>query len=218
MDTRPEIPDPQHDEHVAFPDEAASRPPESWWEPAPPPVPPRPPVPGPASGMARRRRRSAGWWAVVAVFLFGSAMTGHTGDLFAHGGIGSGSAGGEAPAPSNIELVEQPVAPSGELVPTDVPLYAIPMGTLWFRLEVVGNDPRGTIGVSAGSGSSVETGEVPLPYAARLTRDNPEDTLSIMVRGAYGQRQVQCRVYLDDALVAIGTGAGTATCEVPAWR
>jgi hypothetical protein len=83
---------------------------------------------------------------------------------------------------------------------------------------VVGNDPRGTVEVIGSHGSWVNAGEVALPYAVRLTRNNPDETLTITVNGAYGQRQVQCRVYLDDALVAIGTGEGTATCEVPGWR
>lgn len=222
MDARPEIPDPQHDRHVAFSDDAPEPLPESWWAPAPAPAPS--PVRGAqGSRFAPQRRRRVGWWAVVAVFLFGSAMSGHSGELFGHGGTGHGgiaygSAEGEGPAPSSIELVAEPVAPSGAVDPVDAALYPIPPGTLWFRLEVVGNDPRGTVDVMASSGSTVSAGEVALPYAARLTRNDPDDPLTVTVHGAYGQQQVQCRVYLADALVAIGTGPGTATCEVPGGR
>jgi hypothetical protein len=143
-------------------------------------------------------------------------MATHDHESGASGGIGHGSAYGESFP--GIDLAQAPTAPTGELQPAGTPLHDIPEGTLWFRLEVVGNDPRAAVEVTTDHGYGLDAGELDLPYAGRLARNNPEDALTVTVRGSYGQKQVQCRVYVGDALVAIGTGDGTATCEVPAWR
>lgn len=213
MDARPEIPDPEHDRHVAFPDEPPSSLPQSWWEPTPPAL---LPIPRPWERQPQpRRRRGNAWAGIVLLLLLGGFVSqGH--------GTTSGGSGGsgyvDAPAPGSVELVQQPTAPTGELEPDDARLYSIPQGTVWFRLEVVGNDPRAAVEVTTDRGYDLNAGGFDLPYAGRLTRNNPEDALTVTVRGSYGQKQVQCRVYVGDALVAIGTGDGTATCEVPAWR
>jgi hypothetical protein len=165
----------------------------------------------------RRQRRHVGWSVLLALFLFGSLMSRGVGtETNSFAGLGHGDASGQSSP--GLDLTELPAAPKGTLESADASLYPIAPGTLWFRLEVAGNDPRGTLEVTGSHGSWMNAGEVALPYAARLTRNNPDETLTIMVNGAYGQRQVQCRVYLDDALVAIDTGVGTATCEVPGWR
>lgn len=221
MSERPEIPDPQHDRHVAFPDEPASPPPDSWWAPTPPaPAPPPRPMPAPQyrPPQATRRRPSA-WGTIVLLVLLGGFMSqGHDGQMGMSGGMGPDGSYVEQAGPSRVALVEEAPAPRDALVPADSPLYAIPQGTLWFRLEVVGGDPRAAVEVATDHGYGMGLSEVALPYAGRLSRDDPGDTLSIDVHGAYGQKQVQCRVYLGNDLVALGTGEGTATCEVPAWR
>ncbi|MGN6751632.1 MAG: hypothetical protein ACTHJJ_03670 [Intrasporangium sp.] len=215
MDARPEIPDPDpdHDRYVAFPDEAATPPPESWWGPAPPPLPAPPSAPvqcAPPSG--RRRAR----WAVIGVILLLSMMSTHHSGSGGAGGIGHGSAYGESSP--GIDLEPSLTAPTGRLQPADTPLDEIPEGTMSFRLEVVGQDPRATVGVTTDDGYGLDTGEVALPYGASLTRNNPHNSLAVTVQSADGQAELQCRVYLDEALVSIGTGDGTATCEVPRTR
>lgn len=223
MDARPEIPDPQHDRHVAFSDDAPEPPPESWWAPTPAPTPPptssAPPA-APAPRAPAARRRSISWWVLIGLFLLGGVMSSGSGTESGTGGTVDGIAHGEAYGQSSpgLDLGDLAVAPAAGLLPEDAALYPIPPGTIWFRLEVVGNEPRGTVLVTDDAGSSVNAGEVALPYSARLTRNDPQVPLTVTVHGAYGQQQVQCRVYLSDALVAIGTGAGTTTCEVPAWR
>lgn len=219
MDARPEIPDPQHDRHVAFPDEPVSPPPDSWWEPTPPrPYPPAPPAPPMRQKRASRGRRAGAGWAIVAILISGGLMSHGDGETGMSNGPDEQGIFAEQQGSSSVKLDPSPAPSDGRLAPAESPLFAIPSGTLWFQLEVVGNDPRGTIDVTASSGSQATSGEVALPYAARLTRDNPDDSVSVTVHGAYGQRQVQCRVYVGKDLVAIGTGEGSATCDVPAWR
>ena len=213
MDRWSEQPDPQHDRHVAFPGGPATPPPESWWTPLPPPPPP-PPQAVRSAAPRRRPRKGAAWWAVVAVFVFGA--------LLSNGGesvssSGSGGSYADAPAPAGVDLVQEPTAAGGDLEPADAALYGIPRGTLWFRLEVAGADSGATVDVMSASGAHLRTEELGLPYAGRLSRVNPDDGLTVRVYRTHGQKPVQCRVYLDD-LVAIGTGPGTATCEVPASR
>lgn len=215
MDERPEVPDPQHDRHVAFPNEAATPPPESWWTPNPPPPPP-PPVVWRTSAPRRRPRRSAAWWAVVAVFLFGG--------LLSRGGESSGSSGfgggtwAEAPGPGSVSLVAEGSAPSGAIEAVQPTLYGIPPGSSTFRVEVVGVESSAGIDITSEYGGPLLTNTEKLPYAGRLTRSNPDEAVTVSILSTHSDRTVQCRVYLDDQLVAFSTGDGNATCEVPASR
>ncbi|MGN6751633.1 MAG: hypothetical protein ACTHJJ_03675 [Intrasporangium sp.] len=215
MDARPEIPDPQHDRHVAFPEERPEPLPAGWW--APTPSPPRPPRPAPAapSGAGRTSRRSTGWWFLLAALLLGGFMSQADSD----GGPFYGR-----PEVSQVEqsgavhLTPDHVGFNAELLPEDAPLFRIPSGTTTFRLEVVGTDPRAGLEVGTQYGTPQGARTVSLPFWGELTRDNADDVLSVTVTSAYAYRQVQCRVYLGPDLVAIGTGQDRATCEVPTWR
>lgn len=203
MDDQWQLPDPQHDRHVAFPDDLAPRTlPESAWAPPPPPAARRqaPPSPG----------RAAGWWAVGAVVFFGFVMSGQHSvgsDLLEDGGVF-----GE-PAQS-VEITSLPAEGLAPVQPTDLPKFAVPPGTTTFRIEVVGADPRASLTI-VGSNQDLPTDEVELPFAAELTMPPTTDLQWITVHGAYGQREIQCRVYVGEDLVAMGTGDGTAECAVP---
>jgi hypothetical protein len=208
MDGQPELPDPQRDRHVAFPEDGHPPTlPESAWAPLPPPQQVPRPQPAPP-----RTSRTVGWWAVGAVLLFGFAMSGNEASE-PHGPFGDEGSYG-APVPP-VEITSLPAEGLAPVQPTDLPKFVVPPGTTTFRVEVVGADPRASLTI-VGSNQQVPTDEVELPFAAALTLPPTTNLQWITVHGAFGQREIQCRVYVGEDLVAIDTGQGVAECAVPA--
>ncbi len=121
---------------------------------------------------------------------------------------GNGSAAGQPPALTVLPRVEEVAG-----VQPDQPTFAAPAGTTSYRVEVAGNDPRGSLEVSAahGDGSVPET---PMPFAVEVRTDEADTLTSVVAHGVYGDRQIQCRVYVGEDLVAISTGQGSAECRV----
>jgi hypothetical protein len=208
MDDQFEMPDPQHDLHVAFPEDGP-RPtlPETAWAPLPPPQQASRPPPA-----APRTSRTLGWWAVGAVLFFGFAMSGNQA-MQPYGHFIDEGTHGDPFQP--VEITSLPAEGLAPVQPTDLPKFAVPPGTTTFRVEVVGADPRASL-IIVGSNHELPTDEMELPFAAELTMPPDTDLQWITVRGAFGQREIQCRVYVGEDLVAIGTGQGVAECTVPA--
>jgi hypothetical protein len=158
------------------------------------------------------------WWAIAGLFLLVVFMSqGHSTEV---GPSADRPPGSSIVEPGGrVDLVATPTTLSdSSFAPEDAPLFAVPPGTTSFRLEVVGADARGSIDVASDySGLQVVTQEQ-LPYAGLLTRANADEALSVTVHSAYVARKIQCRVFLGDSLVAIGTGTDAATCEVPSVR
>jgi hypothetical protein len=113
-----------------------------------------------------------------------------------------------------VEITSLPAGGLAPVQPTDLPKFAVPPGTTTFRIEVVGADPRASLTIVGGN-QDLPTDEVELPFAAQLTMPPTTELQWITVHGAYGQREIQCRVYVGEDLVAMDTGEGVAECAVP---
>ena len=204
MTTRPAAPDPQQDRHVAFPDDAPARslPPTAW---APDP---RTRIRGP-----RPRRSNAGWWVVAAFFalpVVGSAMhsNGMTSDGF---GWRQHPEHWQQATGLEVRLLEGRI-PAG--VEPLAPTNAVPAGTTTVRVEVAGADPRGSLQV-IGTNGELPVTEHSLPFAVEVDTSDAEAFPWVVVHSAYPDRQIQCRIYAADELVAIQTGHGVAECVLP---
>ena len=155
--------------------------------------------------------------AFFALPVVGSAMhsDGMTGERY--GAMPMGRAFGAG----YVDLTEIHGAQVAAVSPTDLPTHAVPPGTKQFRLEVVGDDPRAAItvdgqgrGEAPGQGPGLQEPDVALPYSGLVTFDEPPEMLMVGVAGADSQHTVQCRLYVDDELVAIQTGDGAAACVI----
>lgn len=205
MTTRPAAPDPQHDRHVAFPADAP-----------PPSLPPTAWAPDPATRMPgpRRRRRNAGWLVVAAFFalpMLGNAMHGNA---VMSGGSGWHQPADEWHAATDVEVrtlegrVVAGVEPLG-------PTYAVPSGTTTFRVEVAGADQRGSLQV-IGTNGEVPVEEHALPFAVEVDITDAEAFQWVVAHATHPDREIQCRIYAGDDLVAIETGRGVTECTLPA--
>lgn len=226
MSTRPAAPDPQQDRHIAFPDEPTSQPPAaalppSAWAPDPGR---RLPPPAPTS-CRRPRRGQAAWWVVGAFFalpMVGSAMWSNgvtSGEMT--GGYGmpveqyapadqwpDGSPAGQPP---EFKVLSDSMVAG---VQPDQGTFALPRGTTTFRVEVAGGDPRGTLQLIAAGGEAAVP-ETAMPFAVEVHVGEPDTLQWVTAQGAYGEREIQCRVYAGENLVAIETGQGTVDCAIP---
>lgn len=204
-----ETPDPRHDRHVAFPDEATEQLPESWWAPAPvrtPPPPARPPALPPTRRASERRY---GWWAVGAVAMVGFLMSGHS--------VSSGSFLDDTSFAEASQMPEITSLPAEDLLPiqpTDVPTFGAPQGTTVYRLEVVGSEPAASLTVVADN-EGVPTDAVDLPFAAQISVRVPNSLEWVTVHASSGEHEIQCRLYAGEDLVAIDTGTGVVECSLP---
>jgi hypothetical protein len=54
-----------------------------------------------------------------------------------------------------------------------------------------------------------------MPFAVEVHTDEPGTLQWVVARGAHGQADIQCRVYVGEDLVAISTGQGMAECAIP---
>jgi len=224
MTTRPAAPDPQHDQHVAFPDDQRGHhrggglPPTAWAPdpgtrlPAPPPSHPRPP----------RRRVGAAWWVVGAFFalpMMGSVM-------WSNGVTSDSMMGGmpmeqhqpaqpwEGALDAQILGVRTLEGQSVEGILPDGPTDAIPSGTTTLRLEVAGVGPRGSLQVIGRTGDT-SVDERALPFAVEVDTTGMEALEWVVAHSADPNRKIQCRIYAEGNLVAIATGNGMAECALP---
>ncbi|HEX5969322.1 MAG TPA: hypothetical protein VFY88_12660 [Intrasporangium sp.] len=207
MTTRPAAPDPQHDRHVAFPDDAP-----------PPSLPPTAWAPDPATRVSGppRRRSNAGWWVVAAFFalpMLGNAMDRNAVMSDGSGGMGTGwrQAAEHGATDLEVRMLEGRVVAGVEPLG---PTYAVPSGTTTFRVEVAGADPRGSLQV-IGANGDVPVDEHALPFAVEVETDDAEAFQWVVARSAYPDRMIQCRIYAGEDLVAIETGHGVTECTLP---
>jgi hypothetical protein len=99
-------------------------------------------------------------------------------------------------------------------VQPDGPTYAVPPGTTTYRVEVAGGDSRGSLQIIGAQGDT-SVPETAMPFAVEVEMGEPGALQWVMAQGAYGQREVQCRVYVGEDLVAISTGQGMTECALP---
>ena len=224
---RPQLPDPQQDRHVSFPDDAldqpppvTSLPPEAWA--------PRPTEPAPAQAPLVRRRsnhRGAGWLvALVVVPLFlGIANSGAGGSLSADDGGYSvemdGGHRGDSGAYGGEWMVIEPVADEGSVaarLPGATTVQGVPAETTRVRIEVVGNTGD-TVGfeILGPDGVLESTTDEPLPLARTATHA-PGDhlTMHVHAKGASRDSELQCRIYAGTVLVALDTARSHVTCTI----
>lgn len=233
MTTRPGAPDPQHDSHVAFPDDELAHgpgpglPPTAWAPdpgtrlPAPPPWHPGP-LPGPHPG-PRRRRTNAAWWVVGAFFalpMLGSVMwsNGVTRDEMMGGGMPMVQHQPAQPWDGALDPqilgVRTLDGGSVEGMLPDGPTYVVPPGTTTFRVEVAGVGPRGSLQVFGPSGD-FPVDETGIPFAVEVDATDASALQRVVAQSAYPDQDIQCRIYAGDNLVAVTTGSGLAECALP---
>ena len=234
-------PDPSRDDHVAFPDEGlpagTARPspshrlPPSAWAPAHGEAAhgQRDPfAPGvtlhrgrpwpftllhPSSRPLRSRRRRS----LVAVLLLGGVLYAGVLDEVMGGGDdrtgGYGfeihSSGADGPAIIH-DVVEVPFEREAVILPGDQTTSPLPASPRDVRVEVVGDEPEASVTITSGT-DTLLAGAL-LPYAVEFALLQVPDRLSVSVRSGSGDKHIQCRVYADGFLVAIGTGTGSADC------
>lgn len=238
-------PNPSVDEHVAFPEDTAPHPsltgslPESAWAPRSQPrsgeLPPElahipPEVTALITSIAARQRprrggrgrlspAGLGLAAVVALALIMAPNTSVQPDSFdtrveqgwsQDGTWYEGTSGG-------LELVAVHEVADATIQPVDQPRYEIPLGPSTVRIEVVSDDPAANVVVTSDLGDA-QLGETRVPFGAEVTLDERPDQLAVTARSRYPQSLVQCRVYADDLLVSIATGAGLVECGAGAAR
>lgn len=221
-------PNPSRDEHVAFPDDghgfgtSAPTPPAglppSAWAPAPGETPQPWPTLYHRRGLWRlvpeypgtRRRRARPWVAVLVLggMLYSGAIQQSAMDSSGGYGLEISSVG--ANGPTIRDVVDVPFDRAAVILPTDQTTSPLPASPGTIRVEVVSDDPEGSITIA----TATDTVEInaPYPYAAELALLEAPDRLSVSTRSGSGEGAIQCRVYADGFLVAIGTGAGSATC------
>jgi hypothetical protein len=118
-----------------------------------------------------------------------------------------------APTPEILD-VRALEGPAVDGLLRDVPTNAVPPGTTTFRVEVAGADQRGSLQVVASNGDfPIE--ERPLPFAVEVDTDDPEAFQWVVAHSADRDREIQCRIYAGEDLVAIETGHGVAECVLP---
>ena len=94
------------------------------------------------------------------------------------------------------------------------PTYAVPSGTTTFRVEVAGAGPRGSLQV-IGTNGDPPANEHSLPFAVEVDTTDAEAFQWVVVHATHPDREIQCRIYAGDELVAIETGHGVAECVLP---
>ena len=205
MTTRPAAPDPQYDRHVAFPDDvpAPGLPSTAW-------------APDPATRVRwpRRRRSNAGWWVVAAFFalpIVGGGMHGTDVPSEGFGWHQPAEHVGQAAMDLEVRTLEGRVVSGIEpLRPTS----DVPADTTTFRVEVAGAGPRGSLQV-IGTNGDPPANEHSLPFAVEVDTTDAEAFQWVVVHATHPDREIQCRIYAGDELVAIETGHGVAECVLP---
>lgn len=227
---RPHLPDPQHDRHVSFPDDApddrspvGSLPPEAW---APrPSVPPtttpslgRPSVPASVAVPARRpgvRRRSRNRGAglivpLVVVPLFFGIVNG--------GASGSGSADDGAYSVELGGVVVLPIADSSSIagpLPRDTQVHAVPPATTQLRVEVVtaGKDTA-QVELIGSDGAYENSYEETLPFGRIASHSGAQSaSIDVLATSSSGTAELQCRIYAGPVLVALSTSTSSVSCS-----
>jgi hypothetical protein len=98
--------------------------------------------------------------------------------------------------------------------PTDQPTFPVPPGTTTYRVEVAGDEPNATLHLVGTHGDSALPA-AELPRAIEVTVGEPESLERVEAYGVQLTDAVQCRVSVDEQLVAISTGRGMAECTLP---
>jgi hypothetical protein len=202
---RPELPDPQQDRHVAFPDHT------------PEPATPRP-----------RRRGWLPYAAVIGVFVvLGNANNGHL-----DGGVDVGSGYSEqqwgagpgdpwddqAPDPAVVgwtTTVDDPLVTTAPIA-QDSPVVPMPSDPTVLRIEVVSASTEPvTLRISTSSGLEDEAVEAtPLVKELHLVPGTRSVDVTA-VNGSETGETLQCRVYAGRTLVAIHTqDTGEVSCAL----
>ena len=229
---RPELPDPQQDRHVAFPDTpswAPGLPPDAWADTAPT-VAPAPPPPTPARGVRSRRR--PGWLpyaAVLGVFLVIGNTAGHSPDPTVEAGSSfseqwdgpSGGWGDQPPDPATagwITTVDDPRMTSAPLS-MDSAVSPVPPDTSVLRVEVVSDSPQPiSLTLSTSSGLVGDDPATATPLVKEIHLGPATSSINVSASKATETGEVlQCRIYAGTQLVAIHTlDTGSVTCDL-AW-
>lgn len=221
---RPELPDPQQDRHVAFPE----------LGPTPDPDPPRtePAAPAaPAEPAPAARRRRPAWLRYAAVIgiliVMGQAngggvdVTVDAGNGYAEQQWGVGRAdpwADDAPDPATAGWTSTVQDPSiaTEPIPQDSPVSPVPLDPTVLRVEVVSATAQPvSLTISTSSGLHEESPEM-TPLVKEVHLGSGTRSVDVAVSRTSGTSDLlQCRVYAGAALVAIHTlDTGAVTCNL----
>lgn len=234
-------PDPSRDEHVAFPGEdppegtagpirSAGLPPSAWaprramppQAALPPEVTALPPeVRELLTAIAARQRvtrvRSRGRLNPVAlglaivVALALIINSNGSGGAETSGGYGFEISSSSANGPTIHDVVNVPFEHAAVMLPTDQPVSRMSPGPGAIRVELVSDGSAASATITSAA-DTVKIDKAPMPLAAELALTEIPERLVVSVRSDSGDGAIQCRVYAEGVLVAIGTGTGSVDC------
>jgi hypothetical protein len=228
---RPELPDPQQDRHVAFPETGSAvsgLPPDAWADHGRTAAATRPPAPARPQSQLRRRPAWLPYAAALGVFLvIGNTAGSHSdptvdaGGRFSEQWDGPSGAWNQAPDPAEVGWITTVEDPRMNRTPVsmDSAVSPVPPDMNVLRVEVVSNSPQPvSLTLSTSSGLVGDDPATTTPVVKEIHLGHDSSTVNVSASKATETGEVlQCRIYAGTELVAIHTtDTGPVTCDL-AW-